>query len=256
MWRTKNTRKRFLELHRSFRFVAPGPFALISTLFAAAIMSVAIARFGTALLRIHEDLRTHVLAWTGIPINGFAPISVFGGADVRSPITPVAIYAGRPWLLPIVCAAAAAIFIGVYAYSHLSRSVMVFALLVLSISTVDSVVSPIGDGDSSFFGGFWLHCELAIWILIPWLVAMLAAIIVPSWWARFFWMIVAPAYSVFWSAVRLAFCAGLLYYAGPVLIVLLWSAFGVLAELLSLCLIYSLMAYQASLLYRREPVHG
>jgi len=85
---------------------------------------------------------------------------------------------------------------------------------------------------------------------------MLAAIIVPAWWASVCWVTAVPAYAILWSSVRLAFCTGLLYYSGPVLILLLWSMFGVLADLLSLCLFYSLAIYQAGSYNQRAMPHG
>lgn len=239
-------------MHRSFRFVAFSPFDLPGTLVLAVGLSAAISIFSANLLRVHEFVRLRFLQWSGIPISGFAHFSAFGGAYVRSPVSPTAIYAGRPWLLAVVCGAATAIFLAVYAYSKLSRSLMVMAMALLLISAAYSLWWPPDTPDSSFFGSFWLRCELAIWIFTPILVAMLAGIIVPSWWARILWITIAPAFSVIWSAARLAFCTGLLYYSGPVLALLLWAAFGLLAELLSLCLFYSLIAWQASLSNRRR----
>ncbi len=253
LWSKKRPRRPFLEVPRGLRFVVFDPVSILSTLLTAAALSLAIARFGTLLLTFHEG---RILAWIGIPTSGFAAIAVFGGAAVRSPITVVADYAARPWLLATVCAAMAAVFCAIYAYSHLSRCMMVSALFLLLVSAADSLLSPVGKGDSNFFSAFWLRCELVIWILTPWLVAMLAGIVLPSWWARVLWIVVVPAYSIVWSAVRLTFCAGLLFYSGPILMLLLWSAFGVLAELLSLCLFYSLIVYQASSLYRQRMAHG
>jgi hypothetical protein len=256
LWPKKRPRRPFLELPRGLRFVVFEPVSILTTLLTAAALSLAIARFGTLLLTFHEGLRERMLAWTGIPTSGFAAVAVFGGAVVRSPITLVADYATLPWLLATVSIAVAAVFCAIYAYSHLSRSMMLAALFLLLVSAADSLLSPVGKGDSNFFSAFWLRCELVIWILTPWLVAMLAGIVLPTWWARLLWIMVVPAYSIVWSAVRLTFCAGLLFYAGPVLMLLLWSAFGILAELLSLCLFYSLIVYQASSLYRQRMAHG
>jgi hypothetical protein len=247
--------RHFLELHRSVRFIVPNPARILPGFFLAAALSAGIAYEGAALLNIHETLRERILEWTAVPISGHATIASFGMQNLRIAVSPVASYHRRPWLLTVVCTIAAAIFLGLGALVKLSRSLMIFALAVLAVSVVDLWFQPTVIRDSIFFTGYWLRCEFAIWILTPWLMAMLASIIMPSRLAGAFWITAAPAYAVLWSAVRLAFCTGLLYYAGSVLILLLWSLFGILADLLTLCLFYSLAVFQAGSLNRRAMLH-
>lgn len=248
--------RHFLELHRSFRFIAPNPGRILSGFLLAAALSGGIVYQGAAILNIHETLRERILEWTGVPITGHTTITSFGMQNVRIAISPVASYRQRPWLLAAVCTIAAAIFLALYARVKLSRSLMIYASAVLAVSAVDIWFQSLVISDSIFFTGFWLRCEFVIWILTPWLMAMLASIVMPSRWAGAFWITAAPAYAIVWSALRLAFCTGLLYYSGPVLILLLWSLFGVLADLLSLCLFYSLAICQAVSLNRRAMPHG
>jgi hypothetical protein len=247
--------KHFLELHRSVRFIAPNPARILPGFFLAAAISGWIAYQGAAFLNIHEALRERILEWTGVPISGHATIASFGMQNLRIAVSPVASYHENPWLLSTVCTITAAIFLVLGARVKLSRSLMIFALAALVLSAVDLWLQPLVISDSTFFTAFWLRCEFVIWILTPWLMAMLVSVIMPSRLAGAFWITAAPAYAILWSAIRLAFCTGLLYYAGPVLILLLWSLLGILADLLALCLFYSLAVFQAGSLNRRAMLH-
>jgi hypothetical protein len=248
--------KKFLQLHRSFRYVAPDAVRMLPPFLLAAGLSVWMAYQGTALISLHEGFRGRILEGIGVPVTGYETLASLGLEGARAAISPMASYQGRPWLLAAVCAMAAAFFLAVYARVKLTRSVVICALAVLAVSAAVTLSQSFTPGDSGFFTVFWLRCEFVIWILTPWLMAILAGIIMPSPWASACWIAAAPAYAVVWSAVRLAFCTGLLYYSGPVLILLLWSIFGLLADLLSLCLFYSLAIYQAGSLRRRAISHG
>jgi hypothetical protein len=81
-------------------------------------------------------------------------------------------------------------------------------------------------------------------------MALLVALIMPSWRNQVLWITLAPAYGVLWSMARLTFCTGLLSFTGPVLAVLLWFSLGMLADVLALCVLYSFAVYQAGSLYR------
>jgi len=235
-----------LKLHRSFRFTALNPARVILMFFLAAALSVGIAQQGVALIGAHEALRARILEWTGVPAAGYVTMASFGSENVPALTSPVASYHGKSWLLAAACLIPAVILLAIFARVKLSRSLMVFALALLAISAANEYFQSSATGDSLFFIRFWLRCEFVIWILMPWLMAILTSIITLSWWTSILWMVGASAYAVLWSAVRLAFCAGLLYYSGPVLTLLLWSVFGVLADLLSLCLFYSLAISQGT----------
>lgn len=243
--------KDFLQLHRSVRYVAPDALRMLPPFLLAAALSVWMAYRGTTLVDLHEALRKRILQGIGVPISGYETLASLGLEHARAAISPMASYQGSPWLLAAVCTIASAILLFVYARAKLSRGVVVCALAVLAASAAVTLFQSLTPRDTAFFTGFWLRCEFVVWILTPWLMAILAGIIMPSWWAGAFWVAAVPAYAVAWSAVRLAFCTGLLYYAGPVLILPLWSIFGLLADILSLCFFYSLAIYQAGSLRRR-----
>src|SRR5207249_2225723 len=155
------------------------------------------------------------------------------------PVTSFAAYEGRLWLPWLVCAAVMMLMAGTYLRVEIGRGIIGFGFILLAASAVQAFLQPQHATDSSFFAGYWLRCEFVIWILMPWIMSLLAGIIAFSWRARLFWIAVTPAYGIVWSAVRLTFCTGLLYFAGPALVGLLWFSFGILADLLFLCAFYS-----------------
>ena len=248
--------KHFLELHRSFRFVAPDPARILPGFLLAAALSGGIAYRGATLLHIHEILRERILEWTGVPISGYATIASFGMQNLRIAVSPVAVYHEHPWLLATVCTITAAICLVLCCAGEVEPEFD------------DPGIGRAGDIRRRPLVPAWrnkrLHLLHGILAAVrvrnldsdPWLMAMLASIIMPSRLAGAFWITAAPAYAIFWSSVRLAFCTGLLYYSGPVLILLLWSIFGVLADLFSLCLFYSLAVFQARSINQRAMPHA
>lgn len=250
--------KHLLKLHRSFRFVTFRSGVVLATFAAAAALSATITLSGTRLLGLHENLRRLFLRWTSIPISGFQQIRVFGSTTVLAPVTPIMPAGSRPWVAPLIYAVIIVTLAVTYFSSKFSRSLVVFGVILMMISAGDGFLNP--PAGSSFLPGYWLRYEFVLWILLPWIVAILAASIMPSAWVSILWMIAVPAYTVIWSAVRLALCSGLLFHAGSTFLLLFWSIFGIIAEVLSLCFFYSVIAWQASSLYRRqlvrEAAHG
>lgn len=244
--------KHFLKNHRSFRFVSFRLVAVVAVFAAAAVLSTLIALSGSRLMGVHESLRRQLMEWAGVPVSGSEMVTLFGGAAVASPIARILPAASMPQVLPVVCGIVLIVLTAIYAWSKVSRSLVVFVAILLAVSALDTFLNPpVG---SSFFAGYWIRYELALWIVLPWIVAILAVCIMPSVFASIVWMVAVPAYSLVWSAARLALCAGLLYHTGPVLLLILWFIFGIMAEVLSLCFFYSLIAWQAGFLYRQRSL--
>jgi hypothetical protein len=242
-------RQPFLELHRSVRFLRIRWYSLVLSFSLAGALSWLIAHYAAPLLQWHEDVRQSILEWSGVRIDGFTTTAVLGHA-VRSSVTSVPGYQGRGWLLAQVACVTAALMLLVYTRSRLTRTLLGFGVSLLAASTIQAVLEPAPGVDSLFFVQFWLRCEFVVWLLLPWIMALLVALIMPSWRNQVLWITLAPAYGVLWSMARLTFCTGLLSFTGPVLAVLLWFSLGMLADVLALCVLYSFAVYQAGSLYR------
>jgi len=234
------------DVHRSFR-AAPAPVsAILSSLLAPLGITWAFFHYAGKLLAFHEGLRLRLLMLGGIPVEGASNTVVFHGVPVSSAVTSMASYAGRAWL-PWVCCGAIALGLGiVFARVRLSRGIAGCAFALLAASAISGLVYPKVAADSSFFVSFWLRCEFVVWLFVPWVVAMLTAFIVPSFWLRLGCSVIGPVYGVIWSAARLALCVGVLYVSGPVLDVFLWFSLGLLSDVLYLCTLYSFAVYYSA----------
>jgi len=248
--------KHFLELPRAFRST-PVPWPGVSFgLLVAAALSVGIVRFGSQLLTFHESLRQLILVFDGIPMTDFLPFTAFANISTHVALTPMADYRGHPWLLIAVCAIGGSILLALYLRLQLGRAFMVVLMVMLVSSAAQAVALPDFGRRDAFLVTFWLRFELVNWILAPWLTAIICSLVEPSWWVRAFWITAAPVYVFLWSAARLSFCTIALYYAGPALILILWTVFGILSDLVSVCLFYSLMVYFSRISLRRETADG
>jgi hypothetical protein len=114
------------------------------------------------------------------------------------------------------------------------------------LSAVAAVASPSTQYTPVLFSQIWLRGEVLVWLLLPWVTAMLFVPIQPSWPKVFAWMLGVQVYGFLWSAVRLAFCLGIIALTGALLVPVLWFIFGMLADLVYVAVAYSIVVHQAS----------
>lgn len=241
----------FLDLPRAFRSTpVPWSGGVFGIILAGAI-STGIIRFGSRLLSLHEALRQLVLGFDGIPMTDSIPFTAFASISTHVAQTPMADYRGHPWLLVAVCGGVATCLMALYFRLNLGRTFTVVLMVMLVSSTAQALALPEFGRHDAFLVTFWLRFELIDWILAPWLVAIICTLVEPSLLIRSCWIAAAPGYVFLWSAARLSFCTIALYYAGPALILILWTVFGILSDLVSVCLFYSLIVYFSHFRLRR-----
>jgi hypothetical protein len=247
--------KSALDRPRSFR-TSPVPWTgTASGLLIAALVSQVVLHFGNGLLAIHEDIRHSILAFARIPVTAEIPFRAFRDLNTVVGLTPMADYRGHPWLLIGVLAVVGGVLGFFYQRLKLGRTFAILLILLLISSTVQALVLPDFGRRDAFLVTFWIRFELVNWILAPWLAAIIGGLVEPSWWLRSLWIALAPGHGFLWSSLRLSFCTIALYYAGPALILILWTLFGILADLVSVCLFYSLIVYFGSINRRRDTIY-
>jgi len=122
----------------------------------------------------------------------------------------------------------------------LSRNFVVFLLILLCAAGAVIVFNPSFYFDSAMFEQIWLRGEILVWIILPWVSAFLFVLTLPSAPTGVAWALLVQVYAVVWSAVRLAFCLGVLHYTGILFLPLLWFCLGLLFDLVYILVFYSL----------------
>ena len=86
-----------------------------------------------------------------------------------------------------------------------------------------------------------------MWLLLPWFSAGLLVVLQPTVWPGLIWAVLMQAYGFLWSAIRLAFCLGVLHFSGLLFMPLLWFTLGLLADVLYIVVFLSLSTRVAGL---------
>ena len=90
------------------------------------------------------------------------------------------------------------------------------------------------------FAQIWLRGEFLVWLLLPWVSALLFILTMPSVAAGVGWALSMQAYAIFWSALRFVFCLGVLHFTGILFLPLLWFSLGILFDMVYILTFYSL----------------
>jgi hypothetical protein len=237
--------KRFSEVHRSVRVVKLSALSIASALAVAAALSFLMVRYGSVIAGFHQELVRRILVRTAIPLAGSARLAMPQNFAVSPPLTRLATYSGRRGLLAITGLSAAGLM-GIVSFRvKLSRMLVTVQLVLLAASFVNLYFGGKFGTDAVVFSAFWLRFEFVLWILLPYVVAVFAGIVFPAGWSPLFWTAAPTCYGILWSAVRLAFCLGILHLTGPLLAPLLWFTIGSLTDVLYISVFYSLIAWHA-----------
>lgn len=200
------------------------------------------------LLARHNQISAALLRACDIPTEGSTQVDLFdpiGSAEVvtitvfRLPQQPVRV--------AILFVGAVLVLMGVYARVELARNFIVFLLVLLFLAAGVMVFSPSSEVTSVEFSQIWLRGEILVWLLLPWFSAGLLVLLQPTVWPGVIWAVLMQAYGFLWSAVRLAFCLGVLHFSGLLLMPLLWFTLGLLADVLYIVVFLSLSTRVAGL---------
>ena len=203
--------------------------------------------FRAPLLARHNQISAALLQLCGVPLDGSTRVDVFepiGSAEVAT--TPVFHLNQQPVRVAILFAGAVLALLAIYARVELARNFIVF-LLVLLLAAAAVMVFSSAEITSAEFSQIWLRGEILVWLLLPWFSAGLLGVLQPSAWPGLIWAVLMQAYGFFWSAIRLAFCLGMLHYSGLLFMPLLWFTLGLLADVLYIVVFLSLSTRVAGL---------
>ena len=214
---------------------------LSAALAVAALLSAAVFYSGTGLLALHGRITLFILQHTGIPVAGQGSLEVFPhlgpatGADV-----PFAQPRSRPWFTTLLFAACLGAMVVIYRKVALARNFLIFLAILLFVAAAVIVFNPSFYFDSAMYQQIWLRGEVLVWLILPWVAAFLFILTMPSLVPGVVWTLLMEGYAIVWSAVRLAFCLGVLHFTGLLFLPLLWFCLGLLFDVLYVILFYAL----------------
>lgn len=241
-------RRQYIYPHRSIRSF-PIPAARIAlALLSATVISAAVALASHRLLAIHSGLCSSLLAILGIPLAGLRPVETFAffGSVLAPQIPTLWPYGKGPlWALVVLLVPAVLAFLLLYRNVKLARGFVIFLLTLLLLSAAAVVALPDFHFDSSTFTQIWIRNEVIVWTLLPWVSAYLLLLTAPSPGVGLALTALVQIFGFAWSVVRLAFCLGVLHYTGVLFVPLLWFALGLLADVLYVCVFYSISVHLA-----------
>ena len=212
------------------------------------VLTAAAFWFRAPLLAWHNQISAAVLRLCDVPLDGSTQVVVFepiGSAEVVT--TPVFHLNQQPARVAILFVSAVLVLLVLYGRVELARNFIVFLLILLLAAAAVMVFSSGADVTSAEFSQIWLRSEVLVWLLLPWFSAGLLVVLQPSAWPGLIWAVLMQAYGFFWSAIRLAFCLGVLHYSGLLFMPLLWFALGLLADVLYIVVFLSLSTRVAGL---------
>lgn len=212
------------------------------------VLTAAAFWFRAPLLALHNQISAALLRLCDIPLEGSTRVDVFapiGSAEVVT--TSVFHLNQQPVRVAILFAGSVLVLLAIYGRVELARNFIVFLLVLLLAAAAVMVFSSSAEITSAEFSQLWLRGEILVWLLLPWFSAGLLVVLQPSAWPGLIWAVLMQAYGFFWSAIRLAFCLGVLHYSGLLFMPLLWFALGLLADVLYIVVFLSLSTRVAGL---------
>jgi hypothetical protein len=233
-------RRESIYPHRSIRALPISRPRLLAALLTAALLCSGVVYIGTPLMEIHDSISAAILKITGTPSLGVKTVDIFPGlGPVTAPDIPIPHHRANPMRTVFLFAVSLVGLIIVYRSIPLSRNFIIFLLILLFAAGFVMVLNPSFYFDSAMYQQIWLRGEILVWILLPWVSAFLFLLTLPSLAGGIGWALLLQVYAVLWSALRLAFCLGVLHYTGILFLPLLWFCLGVLFDLVYVLTFYS-----------------
>ncbi len=239
--RATSMRRPYIYPHRSVRSFPLSRLRVCTAATTALLLCAATIYFGSWLLSAHSRASSFLLSATRIPSTGVKPIEIYPiFGSVTAPDTPFPQARAHPWRTVLIFATSMLALILIHRRIPLSRNFIIFLMILLCASAVVIVLNPSFYFDSAMFQQIWLRGEILVWIMLPWVSAFLFILTLPSVAAGLGWSLLLQLYAIAWSAVRLAFCLGILHYTGILFLPLLWFSLGILFDLVYVLVFYSL----------------
>jgi len=241
-------RRKLIYPHRSVRSIPFTAGRVTVAVLIAMALTTGIYWFRAVLLEEHNRITAALLDVSGIPADGSERVDIFkpiGSADVIT--TPVF---SPNQQLPRVTVLFAGVFLAlivVHRKVPMARSFVVFLVVILLVTAVIIFIWPETGITSAEFSQIWLRQAVLIWFVLPWISACLLVVLQHNLLLGVAWAVVMQAYGFVWSAIRLAFCLGVLHFSGLLLMPLLWFTLGLLAEALYIVVFLSISTRVAGL---------
>lgn len=233
-------RRVFIYLHRSVRSFPISRKRLWSALCMAFLMCLAVCFWGSSLLDAHVQLSGFILGLSGIPCQGSQSIEIFSFLrPVKALVLegPQEQHDFRHLAMPILFSLIVLVLI--HRWIPLSRTFVTCLIIILCATAAKIFFNPSYHLTSAEYEQIWLRGEFLVWILLPWISALIFILTIPSLFRGLAWGLLLQIYAVFWSAIRLAFCLGVFRYSGILFLPLLWFCLGILFDLVYLLTFYS-----------------
>lgn len=241
-------RRNSIYPHRSVRSLPLNGARLGAAVMLAVLLTAATYWYRGALLAAHDQISAALLRLCDIPLDGSTQVDLFGPIGSAAVVTtPVFHLSGQPARVAVLFVGGVLALLAVYRSVELARNFIVFLLVLLLAAAGIMAFSPGSEIGSVEFSQIWLRGEILVWLLLPWFSAGLLVVLQPSVWPGLIWAVLMQVYGFLWSAVRLAFCLGVLHYSGLLFMPLLWFALGLLADVLYIVVFLSLSTRVAGL---------
>jgi hypothetical protein len=241
MERNLHMRRDAIYPHRSVRSFPISRLRFFTALGMAILINTVTAYFSSFLLAFHSQLSGFIIKCVGIATAGVRTIEIFPHLDrVLSLIIPFAPPRSNPLHTGVLFALAVMGLIVIHRSVPLSRNFVVFLIILICSAGAVIVFNPSFYFDSAMYEQMWLRGEMLVWFVLPWVSAFLFGLTLPSVAGGIAWTLLLQIYAFFWSALRLAFCLGILHYTGILFLPLLWFCMGVLFDLVYVLVFYSL----------------
>lgn len=233
-------RREFIYPHRSVRIFPVSRGRVCTVLGIAVIICSCVFLFSSPLLDFHSQLSGFLLKFCGIPVSGLQSINVFSFlSPVEAHSISIPHYQENPWRFAVIFFISFAVMVWIYRKIPLGRSFMIFLMILLIAASFVILLHPSFHMSSTAYEQIWVRGEFLVWILLPWISAILFSCTIPSLLHAVAWGLFLQVYAVIWSAVRLVFCLGVFHYTGIIFLPLLWFCFGILFDLVYIMVFFS-----------------
>lgn len=237
-------RREFIYPHRSVRFVRITAKRVAVAAITAVVLCGLVAAWSTGLFESHNRLCLTFLGLAGIPVSDVRSVDLFPGlGHAPVPASSVVRVEDNPARFVLLLAASVLLLLAIQRRFPLARGFVIFLLTLLLITAVVASLHPSSQFGSAEFTQIWLRGEVLVWMLLPFFVAGIFTLVHPFWVVGVIWTVAIQAFGVLWSAVRLAFCIGVMHYSGILFIPMLWFALGMLADVVYLIVSYSIAVH-------------
>ncbi len=249
-------RREFIYPHRSVRSFPISRKRLIAAFSTALLLCLAVCRFGSSLLWVHSRISGFLLKLCGIQTMDVEKIEVFpfwdsvNAAAIASPG-----FEGNFLKLGLLVLFAFAGLAVIHRTVPLSRTFVTCLIIIIGATAAKILTDSTYRMSSAMYEQVWLRGEFLVWLLLPWISALIFLLTLPSLRQGFAWALFLQVYALFWSAVRLAFCQGVFHYSGTLFLPALWFCLGILFDLVYLLVFYSfsLRSSMDRVLGKRRP---